>query len=102
MQSGLHTHFLLLDLVIWGLMNSFIFYLQENPCKHPVVILKGVSFQELQAVVQFMYNGQVNVSQERLPSFLQTAEILQIKGLTDSASDKEETVSPIAPVKVRI
>ncbi|CAL8087931.1 unnamed protein product [Orchesella dallaii] len=65
---------------------------KENPCKHPIIILKGVSFADLQAVIQFMYNGQVNVTQERLPSFLQTAEILQIKGLTDSAnSDKEET-----------
>ncbi|ODM99307.1 Longitudinals lacking protein-like [Orchesella cincta] len=65
---------------------------KENPCKHPIIILKGVSFADLQAVIQFMYNGQVNVTQERLPSFLQTAEILQIKGLTDSAnSEKEET-----------
>jgi len=61
----------------------------ENPCKHPVIILKGVTFTDLEAVVKFMYNGQVNVSQDRLPSFLQTAELLQIKGLTDM-NDKED------------
>ncbi|CAG7828110.1 unnamed protein product [Allacma fusca] len=68
---------------------------RENPCKHPVIILKGVSFIDLQAVVTFMYNGQVNISQERLSSFLQTAELLQIKGLTDM-NDQEE-----GPVKKR-
>lgn len=80
---------------------SYYLVFQENPCKHPVVILKGVSFQDLQSVVQFMYNGQVNVTQERLPSFLQTAETLQIKGLTDSNNDKEES-SSTAPVKVNV
>ena len=69
--------------------------LQENPCKHPVVILKGVSFADLQAVVTFMYNGQVNVSQERLNSFLQTAELLQIKGLTDM-NDQEENTAKVS------
>lgn len=62
--------------------------MQENPCQHPVIILKGVSFVDLQAVVTFMYNGQVNVTQERLSCFLQTAEMLQIKGLTDM-NDKD-------------
>jgi hypothetical protein len=67
-----------------------ILMLQDNPCKHPVIILKGVSMVDLEAVVTFMYNGQVNVTQERLPSFLATAELLQIKGLTDM-SDRDST-----------
>lgn len=41
-----------------------------NPCQHPIVILKDVSFDDLQTVVQFMYNGIVNVSSEKLPAVL--------------------------------
>lgn len=41
-----------------------------------------------------MYNGQVNVSQDRLQTFLAAAELLQIKGLTD-VNDKDE------PAKVK-
>lgn len=41
-----------------------------------------------------MYNGQVNVTQERLPSFLQTAELLQIKGLTDMNDKSEREEGP--------
>ena len=41
-----------------------------NPCQHPIVILKDVKFEDLQTVVQFMYNGIVNVSSEKLPDIL--------------------------------
>lgn len=57
-----------------------------NPCKHPIVILKDVGHKELVAILQFMYQGEVNVRQEELATFLKTAEMLQIKGLTGDDS----------------
>lgn len=59
---------------------------QVNPCKHPIVILKDVGHKELTAILQFMYRGEVNVSQEDFTAFLRTAELLQIKGLTGDDS----------------
>ena len=41
-----------------------------NPCQHPIVILKDVPFEDLQTVVQFMYNGVVNVSSDKLTGVL--------------------------------
>lgn len=52
-----------------------------NPCQHPIVILKDVAFEDLQTVVKFMYHGIVNVSSDKLPGVLKTADALQIKGL---------------------
>jgi len=52
-----------------------------NPCQHPIVILKDVAFEDLQVVVKFMYYGIVNVSADKLPGVLKTADALQIKGL---------------------
>ena len=52
-----------------------------NPCQHPVVILKDVAFEDLETVVKFMYHGIVNVSSDKLPAVLNTADALQIKGL---------------------
>lgn len=61
-----------------------MFYLQSlftiNPCQHPIVILKDVKFTDLKVMVDFMYYGEVNVSQEQLPHILKTAEMLKIKG----------------------
>lgn len=55
-----------------------------NPCQHPIVILKDVVFEDLQAVVKFMYYGIVNVAADKLPGVLKTADALQIKGLEKS------------------
>lgn len=59
---------------------------QENPCEHPVVILKDVNHEDVEALLTFIYQGVVYVSEKKLASFLQTAELLQIKGLTGAAS----------------
>lgn len=46
-----------------------------------MIILKDVKYEELLALLKFMYQGEVNVKQEDLPTFLKVAQMLQIKGL---------------------
>jgi len=58
--------------------------LRRNPHQHPLLYLKGVTFNDLQSVLNFMYHGEVNVAQEELNSFLAVAEDLRVKGLTQS------------------
>jgi len=71
--------------------------LRQNPHQNPLLYLKGVEFTDLQAVLNFMYHGEVNVAQEELNSFLSVAEDLQVKGLTQNESSqsnpKPETIS---------
>jgi len=64
--------------------------LRQNPHQHPLLYLKGVEFTDMQAVLNFMYHGEVNVAQEELNSFLSVAEDLQVKGLTQSDSSKDK------------
>jgi len=60
--------------------------LRRNPHQHPLLYLKGVKYRELVAVLNFMYQGEVNVAQDDLNSFLSVAEELQVKGLTQGGS----------------
>lgn len=57
--------------------------LAENPCQHPVVIMKDIRFHELKAIVDFMYKGEINVVQEQIGPLLRVAETLKIRGLAD-------------------
>jgi len=74
--------------------------LRQNPHQHPLLYLKGVKYKELVSVLNFMYQGEVNVAQEELNSFLAVAEDLRVKGLTqnNSSSDSKSKSDP-APVK---
>ncbi|XP_028141508.1 longitudinals lacking protein, isoforms H/M/V [Diabrotica virgifera virgifera] len=57
---------------------------KENPCPHPIVILKDVAHADLMAIINFMYHGEVTVSEEQFASFLNTAVVLQVLGLIDN------------------
>ncbi|XP_034948004.1 longitudinals lacking protein, isoforms H/M/V-like isoform X4 [Chelonus insularis] len=65
---------------------------KENPCQHPVIIFRNVKFDDLAALVDFMYQGEVNVVQEQLASFLTTAELLAVQGLTDGTGKDNDSI----------
>ena len=62
----------------------------SNPCKHPIVILKDVRFVDLKATIDFVYKGEINVTQSQLGSVLKAAETLKIKGLTEVVKRQRE------------
>jgi len=68
--------------------------LKQNPHQHPLLYLKGVEFIHLQAVLTFMYNGEVNIAQEDLNSFLSVAKDLEVKGLTENISGSSKPERP--------
>ncbi|XP_011309852.1 zinc finger and BTB domain-containing protein 17-like [Fopius arisanus] len=72
-----------------------------NNCKHPIVILKDVNYRDLYAMLQFMYQGEVNIQQEDISSFLKVAETLQIKGLTKDRNENKEPSDELAAELLR-
>ena len=61
--------------------------------QHPLVYLKGVKFVELTQLLQFVYQGEVNVAREDLSSFLEAAEELKIHGLTQDLTNETKPKS---------
>lgn len=58
-----------------------IFY--DNPCQHPIVIMRDIRWTELQPIVEFMYRGEINVSQDQIEPLLKVAQLLKVRGLAD-------------------
>ena len=48
--------------------------------------MKGVKYSHIVALLNFIYQGEVNVAQDDLSSFLAVAEELKVKGLTKQVS----------------
>ena len=65
--------------------------LKRNKHHHPLVFMRGVKFDNLLAIVDFLYLGQTKIFQEHLDAFLTIAEELQLKGLMglDKSGDGE-------------
>ena len=79
--------------------------LRKNLHQHPLLYFKGIKFVDLMSVISFMYEGEVNIAQENLNSFLLVAEDLKVKGLTQSKSKpnarNEETENKVNQTNVK-
>ncbi|XP_045496060.1 longitudinals lacking protein isoform X1 [Colias croceus] len=75
--------------------------LSQQYDKHPIIILKDVKYAELRAMMDYMYRGEVNISQDQLAALLKAAESLQIKGLSDNKPSRPPSrpshSTPITP-----
>lgn len=49
----------------------------------PIVVISGVTFEDLCLILDFAYLGQAQIKQDRLDDFLKAGELLQIRGLKD-------------------
>ena len=69
---------------------TFKFILDENFHASPLLYLSGVSSVNLGFILDFIYYGEVNLFQEQLDNFLESAQQLEIKGLLgDNNTDQE-------------
>lgn len=100
-ESTLKAH----KVVLSACSSYFQKLLMDNPCKHPTIILPyDVCFNDLKFIIEFVYRGEIDVSQAELQSLLKTADQLKIKGLCEVPEDERDTsivaeVTPLGPLK---
>jgi len=71
----------------------FLNLLRRNKHPHPLIYMKGLKSEDLEAIVDFLYFGEANVYQERIDGFLEIAKELQLKGLSGNDEDIDDSVS---------
>ncbi|XP_065566991.1 protein tramtrack, beta isoform-like isoform X8 [Artemia franciscana] len=69
--------------------------LNSNPDKHMVIFLKDVPYEELRALVSYMYKGEVSVAQDRLTSLIRIAENLKVRGLAEPDETPSKKLPPL-------
>ena len=76
-------------IVLSSCSNMFKFILKGNTHANPLLYLGGVSSINLGYILDYIYHGEVNLFQEQLESFLESAQKLELEGLL-SSNDKQE------------
>ena len=94
-DNGWYSNLLLLliFLYIQACSPYFESVLVRNNHPHPIIFMKDIKSSEMKALLNFMYKGEVNVSQSSLSEFLKTAEALKIRGLTEGCDNNNSNDS---------
>ncbi|ODN04417.1 Longitudinals lacking protein, isoforms H/M/V [Orchesella cincta] len=58
--------------------------------KEPIIFLTNVTYAQLEAVLKYMYKGEVQLPQRDLMSFIHVAKALKIRGLSDLSPNEQE------------
>lgn len=66
-------------LVLSACSDYFERILTENPCSQAVIVLKDFAVWEVEALLDWMYRGQVGVTEENGDALVSTAKSLQVK-----------------------
>ena len=66
--------------------------LQLNDHQNPLIYLKGIDYKYLHPLMKFIYSGEIDIEKDNLSHFLDTANDLQISGLTRALETPETDV----------
>ena len=58
-----------------------IFQHNNKPNAHPLLCLDGISSTDLENIVEYIYNGQIQIYQDQLDRFLEVAQRFRLEGL---------------------
>ena len=79
-------------IVLTSCSSFFTPILKTNVHAHPLIYLSGVDSANLQLVLDYIYQGEVQLYQEQLDLFLDVAQKLQISGLLGGKSEEYDAV----------
>ena len=69
--------------------------LKTHKHPHPMIYMRGLKAKDLVAIMDFIYYGEANINQEDLDVFLNLAEEFQLKGLTGTQGNSNDTAEKL-------
>ena len=84
-----HSQIAAHKLVLSACSEYFKNIFKNNSHSHPLLCLEGVTSKEIKNILDYIYNGEVNIFQEKLDRFLTVAQRFKLEGLL-SGEDEEE------------
>ena len=88
-----HTQISAHKLVLSASSQFFKSILKKNPHSHPLLYLSGVDSTSLGFVLDYIYQGEVQIYQNELDNFLEVAQKLKIEGLL-STEERDKKHDP--------
>ena len=79
-----------------------IFKYNSMPNVHPLLCLDGVSADDLNNVMEYIYNGEVKLYQTNLKRFLDVAQRLKLEGMTDMENEDEDLLENKVATKMEL
>ena len=79
--------------ILSAFSNVFKSIIENIPEKNSIIYLKGIEYQELESILEFIYFGKTQVSLEKITEFLHAANSLEIKEFKEI---KKECTAPSA------
>ena len=79
-------------LVLSACSDFFKSILRNNSHSHPLLYLSGIHSTNLSLILDYIYQGEVQIYQEHLDSFLEVAQKLKIEGLITADNDEDPNI----------
>lgn len=57
----------------------FYFLLQRELENNPLIVIKDMQFNVLQALIEFMYYGETRITEENLTSLIEAAKLFEVR-----------------------
>ena len=71
----------------------------QGPFQHQLICLSGVSSDDLENVLNYVYNGEVQIYQDDLDRFLEVAQRLKLDGLLATQENQDQEMNNVQNVQ---
>ena len=67
---------------------------------NPLIILRGIKYQDMKDILKFMYQGETSVTKKRMKDFMKAAEELEVKIISKKHRSKKDKAPEVVDIDI--